>query len=97
MNISKVILRPVLTEKSVSGETVGKYTFVVHQDATKVDVKNAILQLFGAKVADVNITKGQPKFKMGKGRNPIQKRQTSRKAVVTLKKGEKMNISKIKK
>ncbi|MBU0981435.1 50S ribosomal protein L23 [Patescibacteria group bacterium] len=97
MNISKVIKRPVLTEKSVTGETAGKYTFEVHSDATKVDVKNAILSLFGAQVANVNIVKAKPKFRFGKSRNLLEKRKPAKKAIITLKKGEKLTLTKAKK
>jgi len=95
MNISQVIVKPVLTEKSVRGELGNKYTFIVHENATKVDVKQAIQQLFGAKVVKVNIKKGMPKFKWGRGRRPMQKRATTRQAIITLKAGEKLDITKV--
>ena len=50
-----VILKPVVTEKSMSGMAEKKYTFYVHPDATKTQVKEAIEKMFdGAKVAKVN-------------------------------------------
>lgn len=96
MNISQVIKKPVLTEKSVRGEAQQKYTLVVDNNATKVDVKIALLELYGVKVEKVNITKTLPKSKMGR-RAPVEKRQAARKAVITLKKGEKLDISQLKK
>ena len=96
MNLSQVIKRPALTEKSVRGESAGKYTFIVNEKATKIDVKNAVKQLFGAKVAKVNIVKGLPKFRFGRNRKLIQKRVPTKKAIITLKKGEKLNVTKIK-
>ena len=97
MNISQVIIRPVLTEKSVRGASdANKYTFVVSQGATKVDVKNALRSLYGVDAVKVNILKGFPKFKWGKGRKPVQKRGVVRKAIVTLKAGEKLDLSKLK-
>lgn len=95
MNISQVIVKPVLTEKSVQGELGNKYTFIVHEDATKVDVKLAIKQLFGATVDKVNIKKGLPKFRIGRGRRPMQKRATTRQAIITLKAGEKLDLTKV--
>lgn len=94
MNLSQVIVQPVLTEKSVQGELLNKYTFIVHQDATKVDVKRAIKMLFGATVAKVNMKKGLPKFRLGRGRKPMQKRATTRQAIITLKAGEKIDLTK---
>ena len=50
-----VILKPVLTEKSMSGMGEKKYTFLVHPDANKSQIKEAVEKMFdGAKVAKVN-------------------------------------------
>ena len=50
-----VILKPVITEKSMAGMGEKKYTFLVHPDATKTQVKDAVERMFeGAKVASVN-------------------------------------------
>ena len=76
---------------------MNKYSFYVSKDATKIDVKIALWQLYGVKPTKVNITKGYAKHKLGKNRKPIQKKAEMRKAVVTLKKGEKLDISKAKK
>ena len=50
-----VILAPVITEKSMNAMTERKYTFYVHTDATKNQVKEAVEKMFeGTKVASVN-------------------------------------------
>ena len=50
-----VILKPVITEKSMAGMGEKKYTFLVHTDATKSQIKEAVEKLFeGTKVASVN-------------------------------------------
>ncbi len=50
-----VILKPVITEKSMAGMGDKKYTFLVHPDATKTQVKDAVERMFeGAKVERVN-------------------------------------------
>ncbi len=50
-----VILKPVLTEKSMNAMAEKKYTFLVHPDATKSQVKEAVEKMFeGTKVAKVN-------------------------------------------
>ena len=50
-----VILRPVVTEKSMNEMAEKKYTFYVHTDATKVQIKQAVEKMFeGTKVAKVN-------------------------------------------
>ena len=50
-----VILKPVVTEKSMNQMAEKKYTFLVHTDATKVQIKQAVEKMFeGTKVAKVN-------------------------------------------
>jgi len=50
-----VILKPVITEASMAGIENKKYTFLVHPDATKIQVKEAVEKMFdGAKVASVH-------------------------------------------
>ena len=50
-----VILKPVLTEKSMSGMGEKKYTFLVHPEANKTQIKDAVEKMFdGVKVAKVN-------------------------------------------
>ena len=49
-----IILTPVITERSVDDMQSGKYTFKVATDATKIDIANAVEELFGVKVAKVN-------------------------------------------
>jgi large subunit ribosomal protein L23 len=95
MNISQVLIKPVLTEKSVRNTKLDKYTFIVHENATKIDVKNALKSLYGVKVVSVNILKNLPKYKFGRGRKLIQKRSESRRAIITLKKGETLDLSKL--
>jgi large subunit ribosomal protein L23 len=48
-----VIIRPVVSEKSYALATIGKYTFRVHPDAHKTQIKQAVEQLFGVGVVDV--------------------------------------------
>ena len=50
-----VILKPVITEKSMDGMASKKYTFLVHPEANKTMIKDAVQKLFpGTKVASVN-------------------------------------------
>lgn len=50
-----VILKPVITEKSMAGMGEKKYTFLVHTEATKTQIKEAVEKMFeGTKVAKVN-------------------------------------------
>ena len=67
MNLSQILIRPVLTEKSVHQEVNGKYTFEVHHDASKVDIKNALKALYGVHVDAVNVTHILAKNRLGRG------------------------------
>lgn len=49
-----IIIRPVITEKSMAGSQNKKYTFRVADSATKIDITLAVEKLFGVKVAKVN-------------------------------------------
>ena len=49
-----IILKPVITEKSMDELQAGKYTFKVATDANKTEIKKAVEQLFNVKVAKVN-------------------------------------------
>ncbi|MBE6835731.1 MAG: 50S ribosomal protein L23 [Ruminococcaceae bacterium] len=49
-----IILRPVITENSMEGVADKKYTFKVAKDATKIDIKRAVEELFDVEVAKVN-------------------------------------------
>ena len=49
-----IILKPVITEKSMDDLQAGKYTFKVATDANKTEIKKAVEQLFNVKVAKVN-------------------------------------------
>ena len=59
-----VILKPVITEKSMAGMSEKKYTFLVHPEANKTMIKEAVEKMFeGTKVAKVNTMNlsGKPK------------------------------------
>ena len=52
---SEVVLKPVISEKSMDETQRGKYTFRVHADANKLQVKEAIEELFKVDVINVNV------------------------------------------
>ena len=58
-----IIIKPVITEKSMDGLQVGKYTFKVAKDATKPEIKKAIEKLFGVEVAKVTTMNVNGKMK----------------------------------
>ncbi len=54
MAAQDIIIRPIITEKTMAGIQEKKYTFEVAQAATKIDVARAVEELFGVKVSKVN-------------------------------------------
>ena len=90
MNIHQVLVKPTITEKSTLLQESGKYTFQVSPRANKVEVKEAVEKNFGVTVMDVNITKLHGKTKRYGAR--MSKRPDVKKAVVTLKPGDRINI-----
>ena len=63
LHAEDVIIRPIMTEKSYANIAVGKYTFEVAMNSTKVEIKNAVEELFGVKVKKVNTLKYDGKKK----------------------------------
>ena len=90
MHASQIILAPVMSEKSYHGTPDGKYTFRVHSDAHKTQIRQAVEELFDVKVIRVNIVKVQAKPKrrgLYKGTRPGWK-----KAIVQLRDGDTIEI-----
>ena len=58
-----IIIKPVITEKSMDGLQAGKYTFKVAKDATKPEIKKAIEKLFGVEVDKVTTMNVKGKMK----------------------------------
>lgn len=90
MDIHKVLVRPTITEKSTILQESGKYTFQVAPRANKVEVKQAVETNFNVSVVDVNITKLRGKRKRYGAR--FTKQPDVKKAVVTLKPGDRINL-----
>ncbi len=90
MDIHKVLVRPTITEKSTILQESGKYTFQVAPRANKVEVKQAVETNFNVTVVDVNITKLRGKRKRYGAR--FTKQPDVKKAVVTLKPGDRINL-----
>ncbi|MCR5691718.1 MAG: 50S ribosomal protein L23 [Eubacterium sp.] len=82
-----IISKPVITEKSMSGMEFQKYTFYVHTEATKTQIKEAVEKMFpGTKVAKVNTMNVDGK-KRRRGM-VVGKTAKRKKAIVTLAEGE---------
>ena len=82
-NIYDIIRRPVITEQSMEAVADKKYVFMVDVDSNKTEIKAAIEQIFGVKVAKVNTVRMQGKAKRT-GAYPVGKRPDYKKAIVPL-------------
>ena len=83
MNAYDIILKPVITEQSMEGVADKKYVFKVAVNADKTQIKAAIEEIFGVKVAKVNTVRVMGKVKRT-GAYPAGHRPTYKKAIVTL-------------
>ena len=93
----EIILRPVVSEKSIDESGRGKYTFAVHTEANKIQIKAAVEELYkkeGVTVVAVNVLNTKSKEKRrGTRRGRIVGRTTPwRKAIVTLAPGQKIEF-----
>ena len=90
MDPSQVIIRPVVSEKSYVLATADKYTFRVHKDAHKTQIKQAIEQLFDVTVLDVR-TSAVPSKPKRRGFTSGRTREW-KKAIVQVREGDSIPI-----
>jgi large subunit ribosomal protein L23 len=91
VNPHDVLIRPLLTEKITAiREVKNGIAFAVHRRATRIDIRRAVEKVFSVKVASVNVMNVRGKKKR-QGRFS-GKRSDWRKAFITLKKGEKVEL-----
>ncbi len=92
LSVYEIIQEPLITEKIArESEKLGKYGFRVHPDANKKQIKSAVEKIFNVHVVRVNSLNNSGKWR----RVRYQPGQTSdwKKAIVTLKTGEKIDIT----
>lgn len=86
----EIIIKPVVTEKSVDLMQENKYCFKVAKDANKIEIKNAIEEIFKVTVVNVNTVNVHGKMKrMGR---PQGMTASWKKAVVTLREGDSIEV-----
>lgn len=89
-NAYRVLISPVVTEKATAHVSENKYEFEVADDTNKIEIKKAIKSVYGFEPLNVNIINVRGKRTIsGRVRG---KRKNWKKAIVTLKKGEKIEI-----
>ena len=85
-----VLLAPVVSEKSYSLLDTNKYTFVVRPDANKTEIKIAVEKIFNVKVTSVNTLNRTGKAR--RTRNGLGKRKDTKRAIVSLAEGHRIDI-----
>ena len=97
LSAAEIIVRPVVSEKSIDESGRGKYTFAVHDDANKIQIKAAIEELYqkeNVTVVAVNVltTKSKEKHRGTKRGRIVGHTTPWRKAIVTLAPGQKIEF-----
>ena len=85
-----VILKPVVSEKSYALLDAGVYTFIVHPEANKTEIRQAVESIFGVRVTNVNTLNRKGKKKR-RGRW-FGTRPDTKRAIVTLAEGQKIDL-----
>ena len=90
-NIYDKILSPIVTEKSTNMSEFNKVTFKVPLSSNKKSLKKSIERLFKVNVTKVNIVNKKTRIKVSRGKKI--KKKGYKKAIVTLKKGQNIDLS----
>lgn len=92
MDYRDVLIRPVVSEKSYGLQSAGAYTFLVHPDASKPEIHDAVQRLFNVKVAKVNTLNRKGKATRNRRTGKVGKRPDTKRAIVTLAPGEQIDL-----
>lgn len=87
--MNSVLLRPIITEKSMNQASTGTYMFEVPKNANKITIKDAVSKRFKVDVVNVRISVLKGKIK--KFRGHTGKRVDKKRAYVTIKSGQKID------
>ncbi len=85
-----IIIKPIVTEKSMENSVLNKYTFKVDKNVNKIEIRNAIQEIFKVTVEKVNTVSMRGKVRR-RGKY-VGKTSDWKKAVVTIKEGQKIEI-----
>lgn len=92
-DLSSVIVKPHITEKAVKQGEQNVYTFIVHKNATKYDVRDAVKELFKVTPVRVNIVNKSPRSRMSRSRGRRITEKGQKKAYVYLKQGDSIELA----
>jgi large subunit ribosomal protein L23 len=92
MDPRDVIIRPVVSEKSYALLDGNVYTFVVHPEANKIEIRQAVEAIFNVRVANVNTLNRKGKRKRNRRSFTFGTRPNTKRAVVTLHEGDRIEL-----
>ena len=87
-----VIIEPVVSEKSYALMETGVYTFIVNPEANRIEIRQAVEEIFGVRVAKVNTLNRRGKRKRNRKTFGYGSRADSKRAIVTLQAGERIDL-----
>jgi large subunit ribosomal protein L23 len=87
-----VVIRPVVSEKSYALLDHGVYTFVVSPEANKIEIRHAIEAIFNVRVTNVNTLNRQGKRKRNRKTFTYGTRAETKRAIVTLAEGDRIDL-----
>ncbi|MFA6485969.1 MAG: 50S ribosomal protein L23 [Candidatus Magasanikbacteria bacterium] len=86
----RILVKPLITEKAAGVESIGKYSFIVSRNATKIQIKRAVAEAYHVKPVSVNVANFDGR-RVRFGRS-FGRRSDYRKAIVSLAKGQHISI-----
>ncbi|MCA9364198.1 50S ribosomal protein L23 [Candidatus Kaiserbacteria bacterium] len=92
-DLSHIIVRPRITEKAALGIDRNVYTFEIHKDAGKHDVRDAVRALYNVTPVKVNIVKKTPRHYLSRARGRKMMEKGLKKAYVYLKEGDRIDLA----
>ena len=87
-----VILEPVVSEKSYALQEENAYTFLVHPDANKIEIRQAVESIFNVRVAKVNTLNRPGKRRRNRRAFTFGKRPDTKRAIITLVDGDRIDL-----
>jgi large subunit ribosomal protein L23 len=87
-----VIIKPVISEKSYALLDKNVYTFVVAEQANKIEIRQAVESIFGVRVTNVNTLNRKGKRKRNRRTGTFGTRPSSKRAVVSLAEGDRIEL-----
>jgi large subunit ribosomal protein L23 len=87
-----VIIEPVVSEKSYSLMDNGVYTFIVNPQANRIEIRNAVEEIFGVRVVKVNTLNRRGKRKRNRKSFSFGSRSNTKRAIVTLQAGDRIDL-----